>query len=115
MYSSDLHDDLDKPPNIPAFQSDVTPKRPRRESLSDVLSGTAVAIAQALKKPSEVNASVQLPPSGISPTKAVELRMKNYEQLRYLQQLFAEGILSSTESEEQKHSVLTSLRKLTDK
>ena len=115
MYSSDLHDDLDKPPNIPAFQSDVTPKRPRRESLSDVLSGTAVAIAQALKKPSEVNASVQLPPSGISPTKAVELRMKNYEQLRYLQQLFADGILSSTEFEEQKHSVLTSLRKLTDK
>ena len=38
----------------------------------------------------------------VSPGKAVELRMKNFEQLRYLQQLFEDGILSDTEYTEQK-------------
>lgn len=49
---------------------------------------------------------------GISPKKSVELRMKNYEQLRYLQQLFEDGILSDWEYAEQKQNILDSLRKL---
>ena len=48
----------------------------------------------------------------VSPGKAVELRMKNFEQLRYLQQLFEDGILSDTEYTEQKRSILSFLRKL---
>ena len=42
MICSKLHDDYDKPPDIPAF-SGVVPKRPRRESLGDALSDVAVA------------------------------------------------------------------------
>ena len=38
---------------------------------------------------------------GVSPGKAVELHMKNFEQLRYLQQLYEDSILT-TEFEEQK-------------
>ena len=38
--------------------------------------------------------------------------MKNYEQLRYLQQLFDDGIFTQEEYEEQKRGILCSLRKL---
>jgi len=50
--------------------------------------------------------------AGVSPAKSVELRMKNFEQLRYLQQLFDDGILSEGEFTEQKQSILSALRKL---
>ena len=33
------------------------------------------------------------PVPAVSPSKAVEPRMKNYQQLRFLQQLFEDGIL----------------------
>ena len=49
---------------------------------------------------------------GISPGKAVDLRMKNIQQLRYLQQLHDDNILSDAEFLEQKAMILDSLRKL---
>jgi len=48
----------------------------------------------------------------VTPEKSVELRMKNYEQLRYLQQLLDDKILTDSEYTEQKQAILTSLRKL---
>lgn len=59
--------------------------------------------------------SVQASPStvaALSPAKAVELRGKNFEQLRYLQQLYDDGILDDKEYSEQKQNILTALRKL---
>ena len=38
--------------------------------------------------------------------------MKNYEQLRYVQQLYDDGILCEEEYAEQKQDILGSLRKL---
>ena len=38
--------------------------------------------------------------------------MKNYEQLRYLQQLYDDGILSTEEYREQKELIIGSIRKL---
>ena len=38
--------------------------------------------------------------------------MKNFEQLRYVQQLFNDGILTDAEYNEQKETILLSLRKL---
>ncbi len=38
--------------------------------------------------------------------------MKNFEQLRYLQQLYDDGILSQAEYTEQKRSILCALRML---
>lgn len=46
---------------------------------------------------------------GLSPAMAVDLRMKSYEQLRYL---LKDGILSDAEYLEQKKNILTSLQKL---
>lgn len=49
---------------------------------------------------------------GISPGKSTELRMKNLQQLRVLQQLYDDSIVSDKELAEQKEIVLTALRKL---
>ena len=109
-----LHDDFENPPDLPAFRNE-TPKKAKRESLSDALTGAAVAFAHVFKgsashvqNPSETPAAAV----GLSPGKAVELRMKNFEQLRYLQQLYEDGILIIKEFEEQKEKILSSLRKL---
>ena len=49
---------------------------------------------------------------GISPAKVADVRMKNLEQLKFLQQLYEDGILSHAEFIEQKGIILDSLRKL---
>ena len=50
--------------------------------------------------------------SGVSSGQAVDLRMKNYQQLRYLQQLYEDNILNKGEYAEQKRSILATLRSL---
>ena len=50
--------------------------------------------------------------SSMSPTKAIELRMKNFEQLSYLKQLFDDNILSEDEYTEQKQNILSTLKAL---
>ena len=84
MISSGMHDSLDNPPDIPAFHS--TPKR-SRESMSSAITGAAKALASALEgtpKASPTDLSCTHTATGVSPSKAVDLRMKNYEQLRHL-------------------------------
>lgn len=115
--SSKIHDDLDNPPDLPAFRNETGPKKPaKKETLTDALTGAVIAFTN--KYNSESTRSPQrtsnppTQPVGISPGRSVELRMKNFEQLRYLQQLYDDGILTSTEYEEQKDKILSSLRKL---
>ena len=89
MICSNLHDDYDQPPDIPAF-SGTTPKRPRKESLGGALTEVAVAITKAItgsndkgKEQTASSPSITHPllSAGVSPGKAVELRMRNFEQL----------------------------------
>ena len=116
MICSGIHDDYDTPPDIPAFTG-VTPKRPRKDSLSSALTGAAVAFAQTLSTGSTSGTATDLSLKhsttlSASPTKAAELRMKNLEQLRYLHQLFDDGILSEDEFVRLKQNILSSLYKL---
>ena len=127
MICSGCHDDYDTAPCIPAFTS-TAPKKPRKgESLSEALTGAAVAFAKAVSGSTPEKAAIEgvhqeSPAStpgtsniimpGVSPGKAVDLRMKNYEQLRCLQQLYEDGILDQKEFIEQKKDILTFLRKL---
>ena len=77
MISTGLHSDYDTSPEIPAFLGS-TPKRARRESLSDAISGAAVAFAGALKgREKDQEQPTSVVPSGTS-GRSVEL---NYEQL----------------------------------
>ena len=115
MVTNNLYDDLEEPPKIPAFTS--TPRRSHQPSVSSAINAAAIAITKALggnvKENEATNSPVNSPGSVcVSPGKVVELRMKNYEQLRYLQSLFEDGILSQTKYTEQKHTILDSLRKL---
>ena len=113
MVASNLHEDLDTPPAIPAFSS--TPRRPHSPSLATVISGAATAFAKALGENSQQDkegSNVSGTSIGVSPGKAVDLRMKNYQQLRYIQQLFEDGILSEAEYIEQKQRILALLGKL---
>ena len=74
---------------MPQFKSSSTsaPKKKCQESLSEALTGAAVAFAEAFsgtssqQKPS--HSSVVPTQPGVSPTKTVDLRVKNYELLRY--------------------------------
>ena len=107
------------PPESPAFLSSA-PKRARKESLSEAIGGAAVAIVKALKTdPKEKTCSSQSSDTfcpgagpGVSPGRAVDLRRKNYQQLRYLQQLYEDNILNEGEYAEQKSSILAALRNL---
>lgn len=107
------HDSYDEPPQLPAFGA---PAQRHRESVSSAISGAAIAIKNALSATPPQNDSAASVSSaeraGVSPGKAIELRMKNYEQLRYIQQLFDDSILSLDEYREQKAEILKSLKKL---
>lgn len=121
---SDQHKDYEEPPALPAFK-DSEPKK-RKESLTDALAGAAVAFATAVSGGKDQSHSTQAqrdhdtnspftssgPVPAVSPGKAVELRMKNYQQLRFLQQLFEDGILDEKEFTEQKGNILEFLRKI---
>ena len=116
------HDSFETPPPLPMFGP--PPKRPKkdRDSLAESITNAAVAITKAFSPPTSTaqqpeqsqQAPLNLnPPSVVmSPGKSVELRMKNFQQLRFLQQLFEDNILSETEFLEQKRNILDSLRKL---
>lgn len=132
MICSGCHDDYDTAPALPAFSSTVPKKR--KDTLSEALTGAAVAFAHILtgsqlgvpqQSPSHAqsdstipgpgvsqSSNTIMPCPGVSPGKAVDLRMKNYEQLRYLQQLYEDGVLDQKEYIEQKQDILKFLRKL---
>lgn len=100
-----LHDDLDTPPDLPAFREHTARKAPR-ESLTDALTGAAVTLTKMFKG-DNVEKSALVPPE-----LKIDLRMKSFGQLRYLQQLLDDGILTATEYTEQKENILSSLRNL---
>ena len=117
------HDDYDEPPDWPQFKTQATaaPKRKQgQDSLSDALTGAAKVFAEAVASNRHVSPSSgphcsqsQTSTSAcISPAKKVDLRMKNYEQLRFLQQLYDDGILCEKEYTEQKESIIGFLRTL---
>ncbi len=106
--AGDIHKDLENPPNTQTFGS--TPKR-HRESVSSAINGAANALTKALSgTPPNDNTNCQTGVTGVSPGRAIDLQMKNYQQLRYVQQLFDDGILTEKDYTEQKEVILESLR-----
>ena len=98
MIDCGTHESKDTPPSVPMIVG--TPKKAKKESLTDVIIDAASAFSKAMKSPSEESA----PSSGmgISPGKAVDLRSKNLQQLRSIHQLFDDNILSQAEFLKQK-------------
>ena len=115
MIIAGTHDDLDEPPRVPMITGAVPPKKQRQETLTDAIAGAATALAKAFG-----GSAIQTPTTsagnlnsvGISPGKAADIRMKHLEQLRYLQRLMEDRIISEEEFLEQKQIILNTLRKL---
>ena len=100
-------DSYDTPPQVPMITGTL-PKHTKKDSFAQALTGAAEAVVNAL---SPRSAPVAHEPSvhsaiGISPGKSTELRSQNLQQLRVLQQLREEGILSDSELAEQKTIIL---------
>ena len=129
MIVSGTHDDQDNPPRVPMIIGAPLPKRQKQESISSALVDAATAFAKAisprpaspLNPPSSGSATTPHTPTssasathrfGISPGRAADIRMKNLEQLRYMQHLMEDGIISQQEFVEQKHIIMDTLRKL---
>ena len=90
----------------------LVPKRQKQETLSDALAGAATAFVKAFH--STATASISNTPAssvGISPGKTADIRMKNLQQLRFLQQLMEDRIISE-EFLEQKNNILETLHNL---
>ena len=97
--------------------SGIPPKQPKRVSVHDAVVDTAKAIAEVLTKSKKDDQSSKASTqrslnASVSPFCLVDVRMKHYKQLCYLQTLFDHGILTDAEFLEQKSSILDTLRSL---
>lgn len=81
MLASNIHDDYDILPAIPAFSAPA-PKKPCKENMCEAMTGAAVAFVNAMRSRDKDSPTTTV--AGISPKKSVELRMKNYEQLKVI-------------------------------
>ena len=107
MIVGGLHSNTDKPPDIPVFHCGEPQKR--KESIAGAITGAVDAFVKLVEQKSpqknprgESPAKVGTSVAAVSSAKVVDLRMKNFEQLCYLQGLFEDGILSQEELNEQK-------------
>ncbi len=78
----------------------------------------AMTTSQQVVSPETPTKSSETPnqsskPIGLSPGRVTELRIKKLQELRELQQLLEQNVLTDAEFEEQKMLVLNALRKLT--
>lgn len=107
--------DFHNPPNLPMITGKVS--RKCKTDVVDTLATTAVAIIKALRDPSSAAASESCvatkeahTPHGISPAKKVELRSKYLKQLREIQNLRDEGVLTLDEFQVEKDTILQALK-----
>ena len=85
----------------------LVPKRQKKETLSDALAGTATAFVKAFHStPTTPVSNTPASSVGISPGKTADIRMKNLQQLHFLQQLMEDRIISEQEFLEQMNIIL---------
>ena len=115
MIVNEIHESYDQPPNVPLITG-MIPKQSKKnkESISEVIAGAATAFVKAVcpHTPTATETVNESSCVSISPGKTADVRMKNLQQLRYLQQLFHDNILTESEYLEQKNNILQSLRTL---
>ncbi len=116
MIINKQHTDKDIPPNIPVIMGKIEKKS--KKDFSDTVADCAVAIVKALAPASASNQAtcsyatanaVQVLPDGISPSKKVNLRSQYFSQLRTLQNLRDDGVLTQ-EFQHEKLAILDNLK-----
>ena len=120
IIANDVHESTKEPPNVPMITGTM-PKRAKQESLHDVVVDAAKAVAQVFtgstsqcSSPTDTTqctvATSTATSLTLSPAHLSDVRMKHYEQLRYLHKLFDDGILDEGEFLEQKRKILVVLK-----
>ena len=112
MIVNGLHSSKESPPQVPMITG-IVPTRASRKSIEDTVASTVSAVVKAIASPqqSQHNSIEPQLGMGISPTKAVDIRGKCFSQLASLKKLFEESIITEDEMQEQKSSILKTLRK----
>lgn len=97
MIVNDLHESYSDPPNVPMITGLV--QKPKKKD----------TVSTPTTRPPEM----AVPHSNtLSPGRCADLRMKNFEQLRYIQQLHKDSILTEAEFANQKKKILEALSNL---
>ena len=120
------YDDYDNPPQIPLITGSPAPEKKKRDSISNALVDAAVVVAKAFQNshastplttkgspPRPVLPTGQLePPSKLSPLKYAQLRRSCLDDLKSLNELYQESVLSEAEFKEEKTRILSTLKTL---
>lgn len=109
MIANDIYENYDEPPNVPMITGIPKPQK-KGTAISEAIAGATSAIIKAVN-PTPA-APLQEITRSSSPGRNADARMKNLQQLRYLQDLFEDGILDKPEYIEQKNEILEALRKI---
>ena len=119
MYVNKQWKSLNEEPDIPLLRGGLK-KVPRKESISDAITGAAIAFAKALTPqnaptptpiPMKQSSDTHSPlPTGVSPASKAKLSSTYISQLRELQELRESGVLSEEEFQEQKMFALNNIR-----
>jgi len=112
MIKNSQWDKMDDPPPIKMITSGKTTKKDK-DSVADIIAGAAVAVVQALKNPSpSPPRASSFPQDVISPGKKVNLRQQYLQQLKMIQNLRDDGILTLDEFQNEKDNIIDNLKKL---
>ena len=90
--------DFNTPPNVPMITGKVSRKEKSSNTVVDTLATAAVAIIKELKKDA-TSSKRACTPGGMSPGKKVELSSQYLKQLKEIQNLRDEGVLTLEEFE----------------
>ena len=114
LIESGRYDSYEDPPAIPLITGGPLPGKPKKESLSDAVSGAGTAIVKVLQQPkTPINHKIDdSSVSKISPLKVASLRRSCLEDLKKLKDLLEEGVLTETEFYEEKKQILSTLKNL---
>ncbi len=107
--------DFNNPPNVPMITGKVSRKEKGGNAVTvvDTLATAAVAIIKELKKDPTTPGSAlkgMCTPGGMSPGKKVELRSQYLKQLKEIQNLKDEGVLTLEEFQAEKDTILQTLK-----
>lgn len=118
MIKSGQWSDKETPPNLPMITGKAAHKE-KRNDVAETIATAAVAVVRALQSPTQSTPTKQdtiqktnNPPEGISPGKRVQLRSQYLKQLKDIQLLRDDGVLTAEEFQAEKNSILKTLKSI---
>ena len=116
MIDKGRHDDYDNPPAIPLITGSPAPAKKKTNNAlvnAATIFANAYAVQPATGSSSKSYSHVKVPgSSSFSPMSSAKLRRSCLEDLKSLNELYQEAVLSETEFLEQKEKILRTLKEI---